>query len=200
MLAIKNFGHFWNRKYVNWGRRARDGKGQVLGYTMWERKPWVVDFSEQVAIYVLYTESREVVYIGQTGRREGDRLIDRLRAHSKSDLRERWTHFSWFGMKKVNETNQLLSEHQQPNSRCTGTHALALDEIEAILLQLFEPRLNKQGPRWGDSWKYEQYLPWEWEEVDPPYDPQFQNIRSQLTSIEQQLNKFSPGKNDEVVE
>ena len=162
MLAIRNFGHFWSRQLVDWGAPGRGGAGSILGYRMDQRRPKKVDFRDQIAIYVLFTADREVVYVGQTGSGT-QRLFHRLRHHSRAGLRDRWTNFSWLGLRAVNQ-NGRLSEYQQPNSKCKGPNQNALDEIESVLLQLFEPRLNKQGPRWGDGTaEYLQYVPWEWE-------------------------------------
>lgn len=167
MLAIRNFGHFWNRDLVDWGKRGPGARGKLSGYPPKGRPPFVVDFREQMGIYVLHTIARDVVYIGQAGL--GDkRLFERLRDHTRNHLRDRWQHFFWFGLREVNQ-NSSLSEHQKPDSRCAGTNLLALDEIEAVLIQLFEPRLNKQGSKWGENCQeYFQYVPWEWEEVPAP--------------------------------
>ncbi len=151
MLAIRCFGHFWSKDLVDWGTRGQGGAGRLLGYQLRQGTPSVVDFKEQIAVYTLFSPNREAVYIGQTG--SGDqRLILRLRQHSKGNMRDRWTHFSWFGLRSVTQAREL-SDHQKPETRCVGTNANALDEIEATLLQLFEPRLNKRGPNWGEDTK-----------------------------------------------
>jgi len=47
-----------------------------------------------------------------------------------------------------------------------------LDEIEAVLIQLFEPRLNKQGPKWGDETvEYLQYVTSEWHDDEEDQKP-----------------------------
>jgi hypothetical protein len=188
MLAIRNFGHFWNRELVDWGRRRV--AGQLLGYEMRDRRPAVIDFREQIGIYVLFTLQREVVYIGQAG--SGDRrLFLRLRDHTSDDLRDRWTNFSWFGLRAVNSTNLQLSEHQTPDSRCAGTNSDALHEIEAVLLQLFEPRLNKRGPNWGDGTsEFFQYVRSEWEDVVPLMDPAISELSKKIDRIEKQLERW----------
>jgi hypothetical protein len=188
MLAIRNFGHFWNRDLVEWGYQRV--AGSLKGYVIRDRKPVVVDFREQIGIYVLFSNQREVVYIGQVG--SGDRrLFLRLRDHTSNNLRDRWTHFSWFGLRAVNTTNLNLSEHQKPDSRCSGTHADALHEIEAVLLQLFEPRLNKRGPDWGDdTFEFFQYVSSEWEkDAEPLMDPSLTEISKKLDKIERTLGK-----------
>lgn len=37
---------------------------------------------------------------------------------------------------------------QKPNARVGLSYTAALDEIEGILIQALEPRLNKQGAKW----------------------------------------------------
>jgi hypothetical protein len=169
MLAIRNYGHYWNRQFVEWGKPGPGHGGRLRGYVLRDRKPLVIDFKEQMGIYVLFTAQREVVYVGQVG--SGDqRMFARIKAHTRNDLRDRWTHFSWFGLRAFTGGG-VLSEHQQPESSVKGTNSSALDEIESVLLQLFEPRLNKQGPRWGDATEeFLQYLPWEWGETERPVD------------------------------
>lgn len=160
MLVIKNFGHFWNRNHVHWGARGRGGTGALKGFITTDRRKQIVDFRDQIGVYVLFTSAsqREAIYIGQSGTGENQRLLVRLRQHTTDDLRDRWQYFSWFGFRAVNQS-LTLSEHQRPDSRCGGTHMDALNEIEAVLLQLFEPRLNKRGPNWGgDTVQYRQYV------------------------------------------
>lgn len=163
---------------------------------MQDRNRFVVDFKEQIAVYVLFTPNREAVYIGQTGSSD-QRLMLRLRQHSQGNLRDRWTHFSWFGLRSVTQTREL-SEHQKPESRCGGTNAVALDEIEAILLQLFEPRLNKQGPRWKNGKQDEQateeflqYVPWEFGDEPEPIDFETQLINSKIDELSKRIDKLS---------
>jgi hypothetical protein len=186
MLVIRNFGHFWNRELVEWGHQRF--AGQLLGYVMRNRKPVVVNFREQIGIYVLFTLQREVVYVGQAG--SGDRrLFLRLRDHTSDSLRDRWTNFSWFGLRAVNTTNLELSEHQKPESRSVSTNAKALHEIEAILLQLFEPRLNKRGPNWGDdTLEFFQYVRAEWEDVEPLMHPAIAELSKKIDRIETRLS------------
>lgn len=112
MLAIRNFGHFWNRDLVDWGRPGPGARGTLQGYVMRDREPFVVDFREQMGIYVLFTGSRDVVYIGQAGAGE-QRLWNRLRSHTRNHPRDRWQHFSWFGLREVNLSGGL-DERRSP--------------------------------------------------------------------------------------
>ena len=84
-----------------------------------------------------------------------------------------------------------FSEHQKPDSRCAGVNSDALDEIEAVLLQLLEPRLNKQGPKWGDvSEEYFQYVKLEFGAAESA-DPELQVIHVKLDLIQQQILSLS---------
>lgn len=187
MLAIRNYGHFWSRDLVDWGKPGRGAGGRLMGYVLSDRAPAITDFRDQIGVYVLFTSSREAIYVGQAG--AGDqRLFVRLRQHTRDHLRDRWQYFSWFGLREVNQRLDL-SEHQKPESRCLGTNKDALSEVEAVLLQLFEPRLNKQGPRWGDDTvEFLQYVPWEWEDdKSAPMDPSASHLSKQIEELRQDV-------------
>ena len=182
-LAIKNYGHYWSRNLVNWGTRGKNNSGDMLGYLIDNRKPRVTDFRDQIGIYVLYAEQREVVYIGQAGS-GGQQLFLRLRQHTRDHLRDRWQYFSWFGFRKVNGSGEL-SVAQHNSAKVQGNAKAALDEVEAVLLQLFEPRLNKRGPNWNGSEEYLQYVPREHEDDDEIDENHL--LLERLTVIEQKL-------------
>ena len=182
-LAVRNYGHFWNRNLVNWGDRGRNRGGDLSGYRTVNRKPRVTDFREQIGLYVLYGENREVVYLGQTGSGKR-RLFLRLRDHTNDHLRDRWNHFSWFGFRKVNGDGSLSSA-QKPRSAVKATSNQALDEIESVLLQLFEPRLNKQGPRWDSTEEFLQYVPSEHEVQQMSVECQLKDMAAQLGELRQ---------------
>jgi hypothetical protein len=92
MFAVANYGHFWRRERVDFGSRGK--KSSLLGYFGPQKDRRKVDFRDQIGIYVLYDEWREVVYIGQAGSGT-QRLLSRLRAHTRDHLRDRWAYFSW---------------------------------------------------------------------------------------------------------
>ncbi len=165
MLSIKNYGHYWSRRLVDFGTRGRGNQGSLLGATKVDSIQSEADFRHQIAIYCLFDEDREVVYAGQTGK-GNQRLLARLRGHSRGQLRDRWTNFSWFGFLDVDEKSQeLIDPEDSLEKNISGTHIEALDEMEAVLLQVLEPRLNKQGPRWNAGQKktveYFQYTDFE---------------------------------------
>jgi hypothetical protein len=149
--AIKNFGYLWDRDRVFWG--YPNVEGTLLGYHAQFGK---VDFREQKGIYILHTQDLKVVYIGQVGAGEQS-LFGRLKSHTKSDkLWNRWRYFSWFGWRRVNRGNHRLAKHAGGSPRVRGESEEFLDEIEAVLIQVVEPPLNRQGSRWKDTVQFEQ--------------------------------------------
>src|SRR5580698_4334444 len=88
--VIKNYGLMWRRDSVFWGR------GYNRGSLQGRRSRRVIDFREQIGVYVLYDEGRRPVYVGQAGQGNA-RLFNRLRNHRGDALSQRWQYFSWFG-------------------------------------------------------------------------------------------------------
>ena len=54
----------------------------------------------------------ELVYIGQAGG-QGNGLFDRLTQHTTDRLAERWSRFSWFGLRRVLQRNEPSQENLQ---------------------------------------------------------------------------------------
>lgn len=156
MIAIQNFGMLWERHKVEWGRGAV--RGTLLGVPRHWRKRDPVDFRDQTGIYVLYDEQRTPIWIGQA-----ESIFNRLRDHRRDHLVNRWIYFTWFGFRKVN-ANGALGLAEKFEWKVKGTVAAARDEIEAVLIQVLEPRLNRQGSKWGDTTEYLQYYAPEEEE------------------------------------
>ena len=147
MAVIKNYGLRWVRDRVEWG--GRGVRGALLGVHRSAKSSPPVDFREQIGVYVLYEPGFAPIYVGQAGFGQGT-LFSRLKAHTRDHLRDRWSHFSWFGFKRVNE-NGSLHAGQAASARTSVTYGSALDEIEGILIQVLEPRLNRQGAAWQRS-------------------------------------------------
>jgi hypothetical protein len=170
MLTIRTYGHFWSRELIDWGWQNK--KGTLPAATKPGSDNWEVDFREQVGIYALFNDTREVVYIGQTGYK-GQKLFARLKQHSRGQLRDRWTNFSWFGFLVPDKEGKLVqpdvpkSKSDDNSSEANLEHAVkgsvrdALNEIEAVLIQIVEPRLNKQGPSWSGAKEYFQFDPFD---------------------------------------
>jgi hypothetical protein len=97
---IKNYGIMWRRDSVFWGR------GSNRGVLEGRRSGKIIDFREQIGVYVLYDEGRRPIYIGQAGQGNA-RLFRRLRSHRRDSLAHRWHYFSWFGLLTVNKSGRL---------------------------------------------------------------------------------------------
>jgi len=146
---IRNYGLFWRREYVFWGRQKNSGNLKGF-YT--NNKNKIVDFRDQRGIYVLYDDGFNLVYVGQAGA-GNTRLFTRLKDHTTDHLADRWTKFSWFGTRRVLNTNCTLSKEKDalhPKVRNVLNH------LEAVLISSVEPPHNRQGGRFGNE--VEQYL------------------------------------------
>jgi len=146
--VIKNYGLMWSRDAVFWGHGGR--KGTLEG----QRKGQIIDFREQIGVYVLYDEGRHPIYVGQAGQGNA-RLFKRLRSHKGDHLADRWRYFSWFGLLAVKKNKQLWGWDDK-GKRVTGTIGSLLDEIEGVLIAATEPRFNKQGAKFKGIHQYQQ--------------------------------------------
>jgi hypothetical protein len=147
---IKNYGLMWRRDAIFWGRGGF--RGQLIG----RRSGKIIDFHQQIGVYVLYDEARRTVYVGQAGQGNA-RLFLRLRAHRRDSLAERWHYFSWFGLLAVNKSGRL-SKWDDAAKRVTGTIKSTLNEIEGVLIAATEPPFNKQGARFKGIARYRQVV------------------------------------------
>lgn len=148
-MLMYNYGLMWRRERVFWGRGSNAGHLNGLLSTATTSDP--VDFRDQQGIYVLYDDNFNMVYAGQAGS-GNQRLFDRLKQHTKDQVADRWSRFSWFGIRKVNKDGSLKSE--KLNS--TVQLSQILDHMEAIIIASAEPPHNKQGGRFGSD--VQQYL------------------------------------------
>ncbi len=149
-MLIRNYGLFWRREWVFWGKKKRTG--HMMGILASSKKGKPTNFRDQQGIYVLYDDNFRLVYVGQAGANDQQRLFDRLKQHTRDQLSDRWTKFSWFGIRPVNNTGTLRVE----NSAVHPPIGDVLNHIEAILISAAEPPHNRQGGRFGE--KVEQYL------------------------------------------
>ncbi len=149
-MLFKNYGLFWRRENVFWGRGPIAGhlKGKIVG----KKRSEPIDFKEQQGVYVLYDDLFRIVYAGQVGAGKNQTLIGRLGQHRDDSLADRWERFSWFGVRSVLKSGKLQKEKTGAHS----TRSEVLNHIEAILLAVTEPPQNRQGGRFGA--KVQQYL------------------------------------------
>jgi hypothetical protein len=150
-MLIRNYGLFWRREWIHWGRGSNAGhlKGlQVGGKT---GKP--IDFRDQQGVYCLYDDSFKLVYVGQAGGGNDQRLFHRLRQHREDAVSERWSRFSWFGVRPVLPKSPKLKAEKLVAHPEIGD---VLNHIEAILIAAAEPVQNRQGGKFGEQ--VDQYL------------------------------------------
>jgi hypothetical protein len=148
-MLIQNYGLFWQLEKVHCGRQKNSGT--LLGYPANKKRGLAVNFRDQRGVYVLYDETFKIVYIGQAGAGEGDRLFVRLRAHRRDHLAQRWSRFSWFGICPV-ENGNVKENYEVKIPEIKDT----LDHFEAVMVAAAEPPLNLQRGRFGK--KVVQYL------------------------------------------
>jgi hypothetical protein len=103
----------------------------------------------QQGVYVLYDDNFRLIYVGQAGAKENQRLFSRLKQHRKDKLADRWTRFSWFGIRRVLNSGKLSA----PVNVAAVAPRVILNQIEAVLITSTEPPLNLQGGRFGKDVK-----------------------------------------------
>jgi hypothetical protein len=130
------------------------GKGRNKGVLEGRRSGRVIEFRDQIGVYVLYDEGRRPIYVGQAGQGNA-RLFARLRTHRRDALAHRWHYFSWFGLLSVNKSG-TLSGWDAPSKRVSGTIKSTLNEIEGVLIAATEPAFNKQGARFRGIARFKQ--------------------------------------------
>lgn len=151
MPIIKNYGFLWDRDEIYRGSGSNAGhlRGEASGCK-------TADFREQIGVYVLYDSNQRIVYVGQAGNGNAT-LFSRLKNHMDGRLHNRWQFFSWVGFRDVNADGSL-SAQQNVDSGVSGfKYSDALNEIEGILIEIIEPKLNKQSGRLKSARQYYQY-------------------------------------------
>lgn len=152
-LIVRSYGVFWSRDQVKFGSPGAGNRGSLLG-SIGDGK-LEVDFRRQRGIYILYEgsdiNSQRVVYIGQAGA-SNHRLFGRLKAHTRDHLWNRWSRFSWLGLLDVDPQGQLIDS--EDNGIGEISVGVALNQMEAMLISLLEPLLNRQGPKWNGATEY----------------------------------------------
>jgi hypothetical protein len=149
-MLIQNYGLFWRRLWIHFG--AGRNAGHLKGILAGAKKSEPIDFREQQGVYCLYDDGFRLVYVGQAGGKNNQRMFERLRQHREDAVAERWSRFSWFGVRQVLATGALKAEKDVAHPNIGDV----LNHIEAILIAAAEPIHNRQGGRFGE--KVEQYL------------------------------------------
>ena len=142
-MLIRSIGLFWKRDDVYWN--SAPANGRLLGVPKNGKLSDPVNFRDQIGVYALYA-GYDMVYVGSTGSDKSS-LYRRLKTHTRNDLSDRWDRFSWFGTRWVTKAGQLAELTQKVHPSTLE----AIEHIEAVLIHAAEPRLNRQGGRFGDS-------------------------------------------------
>lgn len=183
MPIIKNYGFLWERKYIYRGSGGDGNAGHLMGYS----GKSFADFRDQIGVYVLYDRNQSIVYVGQAGNGNAS-LFTRLRNHMDGALWNRWEYFSWVGFRDVNADGRL-SNQQAVDSGVSGfKYSDALNEIEGILIEVIEPKLNKQGGKLRAATEYYQHIDERIQEISN-YD-----LQDELRRISKALSGMSVSK------
>lgn len=177
MPIIKNYGFLWDRKYIYRGAGSTPGHLKGTAPSLSE-----ADFREQIGVYVLYDQFQHIVYVGQAGNGNAT-LFSRLKNHMDGPMWNRWNYFTWVGFRAVS-LDGSLSAQQSVDSGVSGfKYSDALNEIEGILIEVIEPKLNKQSGRLKAAVEYYQY-------IDPRVeDVTTARLLSEIKSIKNELGK-----------
>lgn len=177
MPIIKNYGFLWERKYICRGSGGDGNAGHLCAFASGGK---TADFRHQIGVYVLYDRNQAIVYVGQAGNGNAT-LFTRLRNHMDGPLWNRWEYFSWVGFRDVNLDGEL-SNQQAVESGVSGfKYSDALNEIEGILIEIIEPKLNKQGGNLKAAVEYFQYID------ERTKDVSNHDLRAEMKSISKAL-------------
>jgi hypothetical protein len=98
-------------------------------------------------------------------------------------LWNRWEYFSWVGFRDVNKTGELSSQQSVESGVSGFKYGEALNEIEGILIEIIEPKLNKQGGKLSAA---KEYFQW----VDPDIeDVTNKDILDKIEFLARKINK-----------
>lgn len=166
---IYNYGLLWHRDRIFWGKGGKgDNSAHLRGMKTRSKrrtpslpKEKTVDFREQIGIYALYQDF-ELVYVGQAGAKakkgkKGTDFYTRLNQHKADALADRWNRFSWFGIRRVNKDGLAIIKDKVITER-----ADVLNTLEAMIISISEPKLNRQGGAWQPA---EEYFQW-WDDKE----------------------------------
>jgi hypothetical protein len=78
-----------------------------------------------------------------------DTMAARLLAHTIDRLGGRWDRFSWFGLRNVGPTGELI------DAALPWNQTVVVETFEALLIEALEPPLNR---RRGDNFSGVEYL------------------------------------------
>ena len=153
-------GWHWKRAAVDWKKAQPPLRGVWDGSKQGRES---VDFSEQIGVYLLHDKSKRVVYAGRTTGSKG--FGGRLKDHTTDDLGNKWSRFSWFGFREVDERGRL-GQGELVDALPEGLGQGRLVKLmEMMLIQALEPSENKKS---GDMREGEFIIAGKYEQVPDP--------------------------------
>lgn len=180
MPIIRNYGFLWEKKYICRGSGGDGNAGHLKGYT---RNKSIADLRDQIGVYVLYDRNQHIIYVGQAGNGNAS-LFTRLKNHMDGELWNRWEYFTWIGFRGVNADGSLSNQHNVDSGVSGFKYSDALNEIEGILIEVIEPKLNKQGGRLSGATEYFQHIDQRVEEITN------HDIHAELLRLQQRLDSI----------
>lgn len=180
MSIIKNYGFLWERKNIYRGTGGGGNSGHLFGRV--SGKP-DTDFREQIGVYVLYDKNQKIVYVGQAGNGHAT-LFTRLKNHMDGALWNRWEYFTWIGFRDCTNNGSLDGRQKVESSVSGYKYSDALNEIEGILIEVIEPKLNKQSGRLKNAVEYFQVTD------DRMDETSMQELKENLEMISEKLDKL----------
>ncbi len=153
-MLIHAYGLFWRRDEVEWEPgKGNAGVFRLLGHHgKIKPKLRVVDFRDQVGLYVLYNPYGPH-YVGLT-RAQG--LGKRLRDHHLDARKGDWDRFSWFGFRKVLQRTDSLGLRVLAalGEVGVGSTSTTIGEMEALLIKAMgcAQNTNAMSFKKADEW------------------------------------------------
>ena len=130
-LSVAAYGLHWERSKVNWSA------GHIWGYDINPDPEQAIDFADQQGVYLLHNW-QSVVYVGKTAAKERG-LFQRLQEHHrKHSWSGKWERFSWFGIRRVNESGEMVDVSVE------ASPAVVTALMEAVLIEALGPSFNQQ--------------------------------------------------------
>ena len=132
----------WHRKYIDWNNRELIGYPEKLRSYGKDRGK-KEDFAEQAAVYALYNNNNECVYVGQAGKGEKSALFDRLKEHALDDeLFCLWERFTWYGFYSVDALIKNTEKAYDDEFDVETDINELMNVMESLLIRTSLPRYN----------------------------------------------------------
>lgn len=134
-MPLQNYGLNWRYGFSSWGRLNSRAEP--------------VNFSKQIGLYVL-EKRRAPVYVGRSLTLNST-IAGRIDEHFLDPEKQgEWDTFSWFGFLRVEgaSTAEALEPHLHLENE--------IKDIEALLIYLLDPQLNRVAGRHRHLEHYEQ--------------------------------------------